>query len=73
MFTAAATEKVAQLAEQLGIAESFVTQLQDDVRFGVRATRRRPSSRTRHYSDAARARPVRAVVSSLRRARGKRP
>jgi hypothetical protein len=39
MFTAAATEKVVQLAEQLGIAESFVTQLQDDVRrFG------RPSS-----------------------------
>jgi len=32
MFTTAATEKVAQLAEQLGIAESFVTQLQDDVR-----------------------------------------
>jgi DNA-binding transcriptional MerR regulator len=32
MFTAAATEKVVQLAEQLGIAESFVAQLQDDVR-----------------------------------------
>ena len=35
MFTTAAAEKVAQLAEQLGIAESFVAQLQDDVgRFG---------------------------------------
>jgi MerR family copper efflux transcriptional regulator len=32
MFTTAATEKVVQLAEQLGIAESFVAQLQDDVR-----------------------------------------
>ena len=32
MFTTAATEKVVQLAEQLGIAESFVIQLQDDVR-----------------------------------------
>jgi DNA-binding transcriptional MerR regulator len=32
MFTTAAADKVIQLAEQLGIAESFVAQLQDDVR-----------------------------------------
>jgi DNA-binding transcriptional MerR regulator len=35
MFSVAATEKVVQLAEQLGIAESFVAQLREDVaRFG---------------------------------------